>query len=426
MWVFFQVFKTSVNYRKSLLFLLCYSVVCSRFFITAIQMANLYYSELQRLESESKEVIRTFQRSLASSIKDDNSPQIEAILEGVIKIEIFADIWVLNQHSHQQPIFYIDVNTQIVQNVIPLVNAYNTVELTVAENNNTQVVGTFNWNVNKAKVRQSLIDNVWFVLIAQFIKTLFVSLFMLFLFHRFITQRLYQVMVWLNGFEPKAPFKGLPTAKQHKDSDEMDTLVNTINIMGQHVHEHTVMLEDLVKARTEELEKLAYTDSLTGVSNRAAFFKQVDDEIHRADRLSYTLGMMMMDLDHFKSINDTYGHEASDKVLVRVAKALTHCIRQEDTLGRLGGEEFSIIVPNANSLGMKQLANRLLNAVSSIDLSFLEAGKQITVSIGYTRLLAEESFKVALNRADEHLYVAKTNGRNRFVTDDDFAPENKS
>jgi|TARA_B110000908_G_scaffold157280_1_gene197275 diguanylate cyclase (GGDEF)-like protein len=191
---------------------------------------------------------------------------------------------------------------------------------------------------------------------------------------------------------------------------------------GHQVHKHTIGLEKIVAERTAELEKLAYTDSLTGVTNRGAFLQASSEELNRSRRLSYDVGVMMLDLDHFKAINDTYGHDAGDKVLKQVSQAMSNCLRKEDTLGRIGGEEFAIITPGADKGAMHKLASRLQQSISLLNFSFLPEDKNITVSIGYTKISNDEDFKAALKRADEHLYAAKASGRNTFITDKGFVP----
>jgi len=172
----------------------------------------------------------------------------------------------------------------------------------------------------------------------------------------------------------------------------------------------------------KHLEKLAYIDGLTGIANRLSFFYKADKEHNRSKRLSYDVGVMMLDLDHFKLINDTYGHAAGDEVLQKVSQVMAGCLREEDTIGRIGGEEFSIVVPGADKLGLHYLASRLREIVQSQEFSFLGKGKKITISMGYTMIKNNEDFKSALKRADEHLYTAKSQGRNCFVTEPEFVP----
>jgi len=172
----------------------------------------------------------------------------------------------------------------------------------------------------------------------------------------------------------------------------------------------------------KNLEKLAYTDSLTGITNRVAFFYDAEKELSRSKRLFYAVGVMMLDLDYFKQVNDNYGHDAGDKVLIKVANKLNSCLREQDCIGRIGGEEFAIIVPGADKLGLHNLATRLQGAIEQLEFTFLKKDKKITISIGYTVIKNKETFKSALNRADKHLYSAKSNGRNCFVTDKEFVP----
>ncbi len=172
----------------------------------------------------------------------------------------------------------------------------------------------------------------------------------------------------------------------------------------------------------KHLEKLAYTDTLTGITNRVAFFYDAEKELSRSKRLSYAVGVMMLDLDYFKQVNDNYGHDAGDKVLIKVANKLNSCLREQDCIGRIGGEEFAVIVPGADKLGLHNLATRLQDAIQQLGFSFLHKEKKITISIGYTVVKHNETFKSALNRADKHLYSAKSNGRNCFVTDKEFVP----
>jgi diguanylate cyclase (GGDEF)-like protein len=173
----------------------------------------------------------------------------------------------------------------------------------------------------------------------------------------------------------------------------------------------------------KHLENLAYTDGLTGIANRVAFFLTAEKELNRARRMAYDIGVMMLDLDYFKSINDSYGHEAGDEVLQKVANALDGCLREVDCVGRIGGEEFAIVVPVADKSGLYNLAKRLQASISLLSFNSIPNEREITISIGYTMLKTNETFKAALSRSDQHLYAAKTNGRNCFITDHTFIPK---
>ena len=170
--------------------------------------------------------------------------------------------------------------------------------------------------------------------------------------------------------------------------------------------------------QNKHLEKLAYTDNLTGIANRVAYFHRVEKELNRARRLSYDIGVMILDLDYFKKINDNYGHDAGDEVLRSVAKALALCLREEDCLGRIGGEEFALIIPGADPVGLENVAERLQAAARELSFPFFVDDRRVTMSIGFTLIQTSESFKQALSRADRYLYKAKANGRDCYVTDE--------
>jgi diguanylate cyclase (GGDEF)-like protein/PAS domain S-box-containing protein len=175
--------------------------------------------------------------------------------------------------------------------------------------------------------------------------------------------------------------------------------------------------------KQKHLERLAFTDNLTGIANRGAFLDAFKKEISRSRRMSYSVGVMMLDLDHFKRINDQYGHSAGDEVLKRVASALSNCLRQEDSIGRLGGEEFAVILPSRGKMELHNMARRIQEAVSTLNFTFLDSGHKVTTSIGYTVVQSNETLEEALNRADKNLYTAKSSGRNCFVTEKCFVPD---
>ncbi len=179
----------------------------------------------------------------------------------------------------------------------------------------------------------------------------------------------------------------------------------------------TEVLENEVDVRTAELkekiaevEYLSLTDPLTGIANRRKIQAVLEEEIIRSDRMSQPLSVISIDLDHFKKINDTYGHETGDIVLKLVAEAITSGIRGIDHAGRMGGEEFIIICPDTPECGVVNLAEKLRLAVENLEVP--GAGK-ITASFGCALRLPDESIDRLLSRADNALYRAKELGRNR-------------
>jgi two-component system cell cycle response regulator len=172
--------------------------------------------------------------------------------------------------------------------------------------------------------------------------------------------------------------------------------------------------EQLVTAR-DELHRLAMYDSLTGLLNRRAIIDFLQREMARASRQQMTAGVMILDLDHFKGINDTFGHLAGDQVLKRVGKLFQSSFRSYDVAGRFGGEEFLVVLPNCGYVELKQRAEMVRLSMAGLRLEFDGIPCSLTVSIGVTTFDPNlgDSLESLLQRADSALYEAKRYGRNR-------------
>jgi diguanylate cyclase (GGDEF)-like protein len=170
------------------------------------------------------------------------------------------------------------------------------------------------------------------------------------------------------------------------------------------------------KLMEEELRKLATTDYLTGLFIRRQLFELGEKEINRAQRNGDPLSLMMLDIDHFKSINDTYGHAIGDEVLKKFSMLFRDSLRNIDIVCRFGGEEFVAILPDTDTQTATDVAQRLrLNVETSI---MPIEGKELkyTISIGLAVLREKDiSINQLINRADEALYHAKRSGRNQVV-----------
>ena len=170
-----------------------------------------------------------------------------------------------------------------------------------------------------------------------------------------------------------------------------------------------------------ELQRLARTDPLTGMFNRRQFFEVGLQEFSRARRYGNTLSLLMLDIDYFKVVNDTRGHPTGDRVLQRLAEIMSTVVREQDAVGRLGGEEFAVILPETELAGALASAERLRAAVEQAEIACATGDGyvvRVTVSIGVAASTADDaSFEAVLARADKRLYAAKETGRNRVATD---------
>lgn len=178
-----------------------------------------------------------------------------------------------------------------------------------------------------------------------------------------------------------------------------------------------VGIQQLTKAY-DLLSVEANTDPLTGLSNRRSFIRRLDREVERAKRFDRPLTVAMLDLDHFKSINDTYGHDVGDTVLVSVANLLVADFRTIDLVGRLGGEEFALILPETDQEGAFMACERMRKRIEAQVFLGGEGTFHVTPSVGLASLSAHNSEGCEiLKRADEILYEAKNSGRNRVCMD---------
>lgn len=195
--------------------------------------------------------------------------------------------------------------------------------------------------------------------------------------------------------------------------------------------ENAILNEDLearVEARTAELalanaelQKLAAIDPLTSAFNRRHFFNTAANELERARRHGYSTSIIMLDLDHFKQINDQYGHSAGDLVLQAAAQSILSNIRTIDILGRLGGEEFAVLLPDTSLSNTKEIAERICAAIASQSVSAGDKTVSITASLGVASVegMVDIGVDVLLDQADQALYTAKYTGRNRVVISPD-------
>lgn len=199
---------------------------------------------------------------------------------------------------------------------------------------------------------------------------------------------------------------------------EIATTIQTFNAMGQRIENFTQELQHEVKLRTEDLvnanaklEHLAITDSLTGLYNRAKTDTSIQAEVNRYHRSHRPFCLVLLDLDDFKKVNDTYGHQAGDTVLKGVARLLRKHTRKVDTVGRWGGEEFLIVLPETTLKGALVVAQTIRQALAAHH--FEDIG-HITASIGVVEYAKDETINALFSRADTRLYEAKNSGKNKI------------
>lgn len=172
---------------------------------------------------------------------------------------------------------------------------------------------------------------------------------------------------------------------------------------------YQLMMRDL----NETLKEASTKDALTGIGNRRMIMDCLKSETARAERLHRPLTLAFADIDHFKAINDTYGHDAGDRVLIEIARVIASRIRDYDVCGRWGGEEFLIVMPEVSVTNGAFIVERIRTTIGELHLCIGSQPVQLSASFGLTEYRQGETVSATINRADAALFSAKRAGRNR-------------
>ena len=171
----------------------------------------------------------------------------------------------------------------------------------------------------------------------------------------------------------------------------------------------------MAESEAEEMSRMAITDTLTHIMNRRGITVGLLDAMAQAERYRTPLTVAMADIDHFKEINDTYGHEAGDRVLKDVAAILSDALRMPDKVGRYGGEEFLIVLPHTSLVQGRKIVERIRASVSKWSFDLGSKKIHLTISIGVCQFKSGEDLEQLMSHADKALYDAKKGGRNLVV-----------
>lgn len=393
--------------------------------MTVGQVLIEYYDTKNNVQNELISLENTYMKSLQNAVWDMNMDQIEGLSDSISKLSFVKEITILdasgniiahkrsnniaNLFSHEFNIFKEhEMHKVLIARVI------------ISSDQNSVI------NIVKT--------GVMLIILNALIKSALLLVLFILAFQKNLIEPLNDLTNQIETIE----FDNLNQYKISVDvpkNSELDLLQKKFNLMVEKLdhqkniiltseHEYAAKLEREVKERTHELEKtnfqleiMATTDYLTNTRNRRSFFDVGDQYFLMAKRNNKELCVLAFDLDNFKIINDTYGHQAGDQVLKRFAENCKNHLRESDVFGRIGGEEFTALLFETSLDDSTQLAERIRKSTSELSVHFDEHTIVMSVSIGVAKLNhSDQKIDTILARADQALYQAKLNGRNQVVT----------
>lgn len=207
-------------------------------------------------------------------------------------------------------------------------------------------------------------------------------------------------------------FEGNPMITEyHLLYDEYCAIKHRADVLDKEKHNLQTQLVEMNRS----LDLATRIDPMTGLANRRDIMEKIEREFSRSQRHMRTFSVMLVDLDNFKQVNETYGYNDGDDVLVEVARVLMGCVRNEDVCARWGGEEFLFLLTETAIDGAMTLARKVLESISMTEFKANRPGIRITTSIGLCEYLTGQSIYDCIARADQALRQAKRGGKNRFV-----------
>jgi diguanylate cyclase (GGDEF)-like protein len=404
------------------------------FFMALLLLIIEYQSEQRRIERQIERVVESTSAAAAESLWILSTDLADGVSEGLVSqpliIEASIETSTGTVLSHRTQVIvapsWLDsfpfIFRSIKMKVIPLFHKEDR-------------VGQLNLKIDLLLARQDFMYRALIILLSELVKALMLAAALLVLFYITLARPIRRYADWVSRINPDDPEGWQQAPPRRQQRDELTALGDSVfyrfvqarsYFMELQQTRHALKtlnqdLEDRVQARTEELnsalshaEHLATTDVLTGIPNRRSFMDQAEKRHAEWLRHKRPYAVLMMDLDEFKQINDIYGHLAGDLVLGSVASSLRQHTRREDIIGRLGGEEFGVILVGLVEADAVMLAERIRTEIAMLSIEFEGQAIAVTASFGLVPPeLLQDNFGETLKHADQMMYQAKYEGRNR-------------
>jgi diguanylate cyclase (GGDEF)-like protein len=404
------------------------------FFMALSLLVVEYQSEQRRIERQLERAIESTSAAAVESLWVLSTDLANGVSEGLISQPLIVEASIVTftgtvlSHRSQD-----HVAASWLENFTFLFGAtrIKVIPLFHKEDN----VGQLSLKVDPLLVRQEFIYRALIILMSELIKALILAAALLALFYITLARPVRSYVNWVSRINPDDPEGWQQPPPKRQQRDELTALGDSVFQRFVQARAYFMELqqtrsalktlnqdlEDRVQARTKELnsalahaEHLATTDVLTGIPNRRSFMDQAEKRHAEWLRHKRPYAVLMMDLDKFKQINDVYGHLAGDQVLRTVALSLRQHTRREDIIGRLGGEEFCVILVGLGEADAVLLAERIRAEIEVLPIEFEAQAIPVTASFGLVPPeLLQDNFDEVLKNADQVMYQAKGEGRNR-------------
>lgn len=394
--------------------------------VTSMQFLTEYLKTKDSILSELKQLEATVNAPITTSLWQYNQNQLDALIAGLIKMPIITRVDVLDKY----------------EKIIASEKTYSTTSSPLSIFN---IQSDLYWTLNEKEIllgsltlyssSSVILDRIWFgfLLIAMTAIIKLAVLFCLFLwaFDRYMAIPLKELMSQINQVQSSQDIS-IRIKLSNLEKNELNQLQEHINSMLSAMQRDQQRLledeqakrnwlEEAVAKRTEELQisneklkELASKDSLTGTLTRRSFFEAAQKLLALSQRHKTPASFILMDLDHFKKINDTFGHFTGDQILIHFTDTIQHLLRESDLIGRFGGEEFAIFLPDTGLDNAFKIADKIRHTISRSVLEFDGKVVNYTVSLGLVSSRTEDhSIDELYKRADLKLYGAKDKGRDR-------------
>lgn len=416
------MFTKQFNLSKQLLRSILVIYLLLTFIVTIVHLSVDYQYTKNLIQDELKQMAKTFHPALQTALWELNDEQLFSIVDGMMNIPLIYGVQIKDS-SNKMLVSRVRKTSDKVENL----KYYYQFPIHYEMNENSIYLANVTIYSDNKVIFERLKVGFIMILLNAFIKTAVLILLFMIAFKKYLEQPLQDLTNTIVKLRVEDVSERKISVDMKYDNelkilhDEFNKLLNKISIeenkrveLLRGINQN---LEFEVEKRTKELEHIAITDGLTQLYNRA----KMDRELQKLDEINKRYGrvfsVIMIDIDYFKSVNDTFGHQVGDLVLKQFASILESNIRNTDFIGRWGGEEFLIVCPETSEKNAVKLASNLRKEIE--ETSFGQVGHK-TMSVGVAEIKDGLDLDDIVNNADKALYFAKENGRNKVVAFSDI------